>query len=100
MKMNTNTTILVVATIVVALGAYWFFFTGTEEELPLTAISSENEAQTRFQTLVSQMQPISFDTKIFSDPRFMALVDLATPVTPETAGRLDPFAPVPGVSGK
>lgn len=98
--MKSNTVILIIATILVAAGAYWYFFTGTGNEPPLTAISTENQAQTRFQTLVSELQPVSFDTSFFSDPRFMALVDLATPVAPETAGRLDPFAPVLGVSEK
>ena len=98
--MKPNTTILIIATLVVAAGAYWYFFTGTGNEPPLTASSAENEAQAQFQMLVSELQPISFNTSIFSNPRFMALVDLATPITPETMGRLDPFAPILGVSGK
>jgi hypothetical protein len=98
--MKSNTIILIVATLIVAAGAYWYFFTGTGNEPPLTTTTSGNDSQAQFQTLVSELQPISFDTSIFSDPRFMALVDLATPVTPESAGRPDPFAPVPGVSGK
>lgn len=98
--MKTNTIILTVATLVVALGAYWYFFTGTGNEPPLTAVSTENQALIRFQTLVRELQFVSFNTSIFSDARLMALVDLATPVAPETAGRLDPFAPVPGVSGR
>lgn len=98
--MKANTIILIVATIIVALGAYWYFFTGTGNEPPLTEVSTSNETQVRFQTLVSQLQPITFNTGIFSDSRFMALIDLATPITPETEGRLDPFAPVSGVSGK
>jgi len=100
MKPNTNTIILIIATIVVALGAYWYFFTGTGNEPPLETLSTENEVQIRFKTLASLLQPITFNTGIFSEPRFMALVDLATPITPETVGRLDPFAPVPGVSEK
>ena len=40
------------------------------------------------------------NTNIFSEPRFMALIDLATPIAPGNRGRLDPFAPVPAVSGK
>lgn len=98
--MKPNTIISIIATIIVAAGAYWYFFTGTGNEPPVQEVSTDNEAQVRFQTLVSQLQPITFDTSIFSDPRFMALVDLKTPITPETAGRLDPFAPVPGVVGK
>lgn len=98
--MKSNTIILIIATLIVALGAYWFFFTDTGNEPPLTTTSTDNELQLRFQTLVSQLQPISFNTSIFAEPRFMALVDLATPITPEVAGRSDPFAPIPGVSGK
>lgn len=100
MKIDSNTTLLIVATLIVAAGAYWYFFTGTGNEPPLTTTTVENQAQTQFQMLVSQLQPVSFDTTIFSDPRFMALTDLATPVLPESAGRLDPFASIPGVSGK
>ena len=100
MKINTNTVILIVATLIVAAGAYWYFFTGTGNQPPLTTDVQQNEAQTRFKALVSELGPITFDTGIFSNPSFMALIDLATPVAPETAGRLDPFAVIPGVSGK
>lgn len=98
--MKPNTIILIIATLIVAAGAYWYFFTGTGNEPPLTVISTENPAQVRFQTLMSQLRPIAFDTGIFDNSSFMALVDLATPITPETIGRLDPFASVPGVSGE
>jgi len=98
--MKSNTIILIIATLIVAAGAYWYFFTGTGNEPPLTTTLVENEAQMQFQILVSELQPISFNTSIFSEPRFMALINLATPITPEPAGRLDPFAPIPGVSGR
>ncbi len=98
--MKSNTIILIVAGTIVAAGVFWYYSTRTGNEPPLTVLSAENQAQTRFQTLVSELQPISFNTSIFSDVRFMALVDLATPIAPETTGRLDPFAVVPGVSGK
>ena len=91
--MKLNTTLLIAATLIVAAGAYWYFFTGTGNDKPLTPGASQNESQAQFQTLVIQLQPISFNTDIFTDPRFMSLIDLATPVTPETAGRQDPFAP-------
>ena len=95
MKLDTNTTLLVIATLIVAAGAYWYFFTGTGNEPPLSeTVTVENQAQTQFETLVGKLQPITFDTAIFSDPRFMALSDLATPITPESSGRLDPFAAI------
>ena len=100
MKIDSNTLFLIIATLVIAGGAYWYFSTQTGNQPPLTATTSENPAQTQFKMLVSELQPISFDTSIFSDPRFMTLTDLATPITPEASGRLDPFAPIQGVSGK
>ena len=95
MKIDSNTTLLIIATLIVAAGAYWYFFTGTGNEPPLsTTATTENQAQTQFEALAGKLQPISFDTMIFSDPRFTALSDLATPVTPESSGRLDPFAAI------
>ncbi|MBU6388695.1 hypothetical protein KGQ72_02400 [Patescibacteria group bacterium] len=98
---SNNTVIIIIVTLIVAAGAYWYFFTGTGNQPPLTAGAPEqNSAQTKFKVLVSELQPITFDTSIFSEPSFMALSDLATPVAPETLGRLDPFAGIPGVIGK
>lgn len=98
MKPKTNTTLIVICTLLVAAGAYWYFFMGSKEQPPLTAVTSGSATQAKFQALVAELQPISFDTRIFSDSRFMALVDLTTPITPETSGRIDPFAPVSGIS--
>lgn len=91
---------MIVAGIIVVAGVFWYYSTRTGNEPPLSVLSSENKSQTRFQTLVIELQQVSFNTDIFSDARFMALIDLATPIAPETVGRLDPFASVPGVSEK
>ncbi|MFZ3043499.1 MAG: hypothetical protein WA058_00070 [Minisyncoccia bacterium] len=101
MKIDSNTITIIIITIVIAAGAYWYFFTGTGNQAPLTTTNVvENQAQTEFQALVSVLHPITFDTKIFTDPRFMGLVDLATPIIPEPSGRSDPFALISGISGK
>ncbi|MBU6490653.1 hypothetical protein KGQ25_00600 [Patescibacteria group bacterium] len=100
MKFNSNTILTILATLVIAGGAYWYFFTGTGNQPPLTTSATTNESQMHFQTLVNELQPISFDTSIFSDARFNALVDLTTQVSPEPSGRLDPFAPISGMSAK
>jgi hypothetical protein len=97
---NSKNILIIVSALVVAGGAYWYFFTGTGNQAPLTTTTATSQAQTTFQTLVSELQPISFDTTILSDPRFRALVDITTPVSPEPSGRTDPFATVAGVSGK
>jgi hypothetical protein len=99
--MKSNSTILfAIITLVIAAGAYWYFSTQTGNETTLTANVEENQTQTQFKMLVSEMNTISLSgdaISIFSDPKFLALTDLATQVTPEESGRLDPFAPIPGV---
>lgn len=98
--MKSNTALILICTFLIAAGAYWYFFTGTGNEPPLTITSTAtSQAQAQFQMLVGELQPISFDTGIFSDARFNALVDITVSVSPEPAGRLDPLAPIPGVSG-
>ncbi|MDE1919427.1 MAG: hypothetical protein KGH56_01880 [Patescibacteria group bacterium] len=96
MKSNATTIITI---LVIAVGAYWYFFTGTSEQPALTTSVAENPAETRFQSLIRQL-PIAFKVDIFSDPRFNALVDITTQVSPESAGRLDPFAPIQSTGGK
>ena len=97
--MKSNIIPLIILTLVIAASGYWYFTTQTGNQAPLTTSSADNSAQTQFQTLVSELQPITFNMAIFSDPKFTSLVNLSVPVTDEPSGRPDPFAPVPGVTG-
>lgn len=101
-KPSGNTLFLIIASLVVAGGIYWYFFTGGSSpsslDLPLTTSSTQSAAQVRFETLTTQLGPIAFNLSILTDPRFLALVDLTTPITEEPIGRKDPFAPVSGLS--
>lgn len=101
MKTSANTLMIAAAALIVAAGAYWYFFTGNSNSPALTQVGGGGSAaQAQFQTLVGELSPITFDTSIFSDPRFNALTDLATPVSPEPVGRTDPFATLSGISAK
>lgn len=98
--MKSNILITVVAVILLGGGLYWYVTGQSGTDAPLTSVvMAGNPAQNQFQMLVSQLQPISFNTDIFSDPRFTALVDITTPLVPEPSGRIDPFAPISGVTG-
>jgi len=99
MKLNSSTIVIVVTACIVAGGAY-FFIKSSATEPSLSVAGSENEAQVHFQTLVSQLQPISLDTQILSDPSFLSLKDITVPVAHEQPGRPDPFAPIAGLSAK
>lgn len=96
--MNTLSqhTVWILVGIALLLGGYWYMSSRSSIEPSLMSGVTLNEAQIRFQTLVGELRSVSFDTDIFSDPRFTSLVDLATPVAPEPVGRIDPFAPVAG----
>ncbi len=98
MNSTSSTFFIILSAVIVAAGAYWFYFVASAADEPLTAAPTINESQVHFQTLVSQLQPIDFNTKILTDPRFTGLKDLTTPIAQEPKGRLDPFAPVAGVS--
>ena len=98
MKSNTNIISFIIALLVIAVGVYWYFFTGTGNQPPLSTSMPNDQVQTKFQSLFSELLSISFNTDIFSDPRFNALVDLTTPVDAEPSGRLDPFAGITATS--
>ena len=97
--MKLNSTFIIVIVLVIGAVAAWYFFTGTAEQPPLTETSSINTEETEFKALINEL-PTSFDTGIFTDPRFNALVDLSTKIAPEPSGRLDPFAPVSNIGGR
>lgn len=94
---TTSTIVTGLAVLVLLGGAYYFFSQSSSVDTPLSQTNvAGNAAQQKFASLVTQLTPISFDTRIFSDPRFSSLTDITTVITPEAAGRSDPFASFPG----
>lgn len=96
-----NPIIIIIVVIALLGGAYWYFFAGPGggNAPTLTAAgTTQSAAQAQFESLLAELQPISFNVDIFSDARFMSLVDISVQTSPETLGRTDPFAPVPGIT--
>lgn len=102
MAISKNTTILIASGIVVlGLVAYFLWMRpATEDTITVGGTGAAGEAQATFLTLAAQLDPVGFDSAILQDPRFTTLVDIKTVIVPETSGRNDPFAPLPGVSTK
>lgn len=93
--MKPNVITIIVVTLIIIGGGYWYFTSQSSNDAPLSgSVPTDSPVQSQFDLLVNQLQPITFNTAIFSDPRFTALIDLTTPITPETPGRADPFAPL------
>ena len=88
---------ILIGVIAIAIGlifpAYMLLTGGSSEDVVEASIPS-SEAEAVFLSLTSQLEPLSFDTSILSDARFVALVDLHTAILPEPQGRRDPFAPL------
>ena len=93
MKNTTSVFLIVFTACALGAGAYWYFFINTGTEAPVSSIGTLNPTQAQFQTLIAELQPISFNTGILSDPRFLSLTDLSIPIAPEALGHIDPFAP-------
>lgn len=99
-KNNSNMLLIVLGVVLVGAAVYWFY--SPPGGSAATALSSSgapaSSAEQTFINLAAELDPINFPTAIFSNPRFMNLNDTRTSLTPEDAGRPDPFAPLPGIA--
>lgn len=96
MHINRKKLLTIACAAVILVGAFYYFFfvAQSSDEAVLTADAPASEAESSFITLVSQLDPIEFDTRILDDARFKALIDIRTDIVPEPQGRTDPFGPL------
>jgi hypothetical protein len=83
--------------LVIILGAVWYEFTGSSPSPVLSTANTGNATDTEQAQLVStllQLQTVTLNGTILSDPGFMSLQDFTTQVVSEPVGRPNPFAPV------
>lgn len=91
-----------VALAVVLVGAALYYLWGrpastdviTEDALPQSA------SEAVFLGLAGELDTVTFDGAIFTDPRFLSLKDIHTNVVEEPVGRRDPFASLPGITAQ
>jgi hypothetical protein len=93
MALNKNLVIAAVIAIVIIVAAGYLLFLKPTAPVVTEATPTSPE-EIAFVNLASQLDPLVFDTSIFSDPRFTSLIDIHTAVIPEATGRRDPFAPL------
>jgi len=94
-----NLTYIAVGIIVLGVVAYFFIGrSAPEDTITVFGDAPTSLAQTTFLNLAAQLDPVSFDATVLSDPRFSALQDIHTSIVPEAQGRIDPFAPLSGVA--
>lgn len=88
-----NLATFVIFALIVAGGVYWYFFSDSEQVVLTVDTTPGATERAHFESLAATLQSISFkDTSLFTDPRFVSLINLETPIVPEPRGRIDPFA--------
>lgn len=99
MAMNQNSfhlsrtaSVGVVLVVLVAAAIAYTVFQGRSTDETITVSETATASEANFVTLASELDVIVFDVSILSDPRFLSLVNIHTAITPEPAGRADPFS--------
>jgi len=92
--MSKSSLILIIAAIVLFAAAGYLLFGRTDLNSVLSENTEATQAEITFLGLAARIDPISFDASITKDPRFMVLQDIGIAIVDESAGRVDPFAPL------
>jgi hypothetical protein len=94
MIFTKNTILILVASAIVLLGAFYYFFIFTKDTGGALIEGNATASQSEFEfiSLLERINPVTFDTTLFSNPAFSDLVNIHTPIVPELVGRKDPFA--------
>jgi hypothetical protein len=95
---KSNIILIVAASLTFVAAVYYYFFYNKDTGSAVVATAPASAAELDFVNLAGQIDSISFDPGIFSDPRFMRLTDIHTIVVPESSGRRDPFAALSGTA--
>ena len=81
---------------VVIAGMVWYSFLRDDDTALLETqdLTQATEVDGEIVSTLLQLRAVSLSGTIFSDPAFQGLKDFSTPITPEPAGRPNPFAPL------
>jgi hypothetical protein len=93
---KSNIILSIAAALTFVAAVYYYFFYNKDTGSAVVAASPASNAELDFVNLTGQISSITFDSHIFTDPRFTRLIDIHTIVVPEASGRRDPFAAVAG----
>ncbi len=77
-------------------GIYYGFFNGEKGEVVTSSNEPSSKSEATFLGFSGELETVTFDSAIFSDPRFTNLKDIRTTIIDEASGRRDPFGPLTG----
>lgn len=89
-----------VALVVVVIGAAAYYMWGRPNTTPVVTadMQPQSASEATFLGLATELDTVSFESSIFSDPRFTVLKDIHTTVVAEPVGRRDPFGGLTGIT--
>lgn len=87
--------VLVAVLIVIGIG-YYAYSSSSSSSAPLlgTSDTAPTPEAAQLLSILSDLKTIQLNGAVFNDPAFRSLTDFGVVLTPESAGRRDPFAPV------
>ncbi len=96
-----KTLLIAVVVIAIAFAGYSYFFPASNQPVlsTLTPSSATPAVDQDLIKLLATLKAIKLDPAIFSDSGFQSLQDFSQTLIPETVGRVNPFAPLAGISG-
>ena len=90
---DNKTYIILVLLAVVGIWFYMAYFSKPSSSPTLSEQTLSPLSQDILTTLAS-LNTIKLDNTIFTDPLFTSLTDYGVPISPQNAGRRNPFAPI------
>jgi uncharacterized membrane protein len=94
---SNRTTISVIAAIIIAAIAY-FYWSGSTATSNTIVSSDSSSVGSQVLDLLNQIQSLHIDANVFNDPGYKTLRDYSVPIPSVDVGRPNPFAPLPGFS--
>ena len=96
---SSKSTISILVIVALAgLGYFWWSGNSTPASSSITSSDSQAAVGVQVLNLLNQIQSLSIDTSLFTDPAYKTLVDYSVMIPPVPVGRSNPFAPIPGFS--
>ena len=85
-----------IVVLVLLIGAAWWEFTGSSSSAPVlsTSASATSTEDAQLVSTLLQLQAVTLNGTILSDPGFLSLQDFTTQVISQPLGRPNPFAPI------
>ena len=97
--LQKGSTLILIAMLAVTVFFAYNFFDHSALAQDLTQVQNSQTAlvSSAVEGMLEKIESIDFSGALFTNQTFLSLHDFMTPLTPEPAGRSNPFAPLSGV---